>query len=146
MSTPNGAKLGDTSEPVDFWCAFKRVHEVLRTRVIADAAEAAGLSEPDLTILASLSRAGGALRQSELAAALGWDRTRISHQLTRMAKRALVTRERTGGAAVTVTLTADGRAAVTAVRPLLDAAVRRHFTDRLSAREIETLRSVFDRM
>ncbi|WP_435796454.1 MarR family winged helix-turn-helix transcriptional regulator [Kitasatospora indigofera] len=131
-------------EPVDFWSAFKRAHEVVRARVIADTAEAAGLSEPDLAILASLSKAGGSLRQSELAASLGWDRTRVSHQLTRMGNRGLVARERAGG--VTVTLTDTGRAAITDVQPGLDAAVRRHLTDKLSAREIEILSSVFRRL
>ncbi|MFE4830561.1 MarR family winged helix-turn-helix transcriptional regulator [Streptomyces sp. NPDC056672] len=151
MSTPDGGApepdepMGDAApEPVDLWSAFKRAHEIVRARVIADTAEAAGLSEPDLTILVNLDKAGGALRQSELAASLGWDRTRISHQLTRMGKRGLVTRERAGG--VTVTLTDTGRQAITTVHPGLDAAVRRHFTDKLSAREIETLNSVFRRL
>ncbi|MEV0037078.1 MarR family winged helix-turn-helix transcriptional regulator, partial [Streptomyces sp. NPDC050804] len=151
MSTPDGGApepdepMGDAApEPVDLWSAFKRAHEIVRARVIADTAEAAGLSEPDLTILVNLDKAGGALRQSELAASLGWDRTRISHQLTRMGKRGLVTRERAGG--VTVTLTDTGRQAITTVHPGLDAAVRRHFTDKLSAREIETLSSVFRRL
>ncbi|WP_405987152.1 MarR family winged helix-turn-helix transcriptional regulator [Streptomyces sp. NBC_00872] len=151
MSTPDGGApepdepMGDAApEPVDLWSAFKRAHEIVRARVIADTAEAAGLSEPDLTILVNLDKAGGALRQSELAASLGWDRTRISHQLTRMGKRGLVTRERAGG--VTVTLTDTGRQAITTVHPGLDAAVRRHFTDKLSAREIETLSAVFRRL
>jgi DNA-binding MarR family transcriptional regulator len=131
-------------DPVDLWSAFKRAHEIVRSRVIADAAEAAGLSEPDLTILVNLNKAGGSLRQSELAASLAWDRTRISHQLTRMSKRQLVTRERAGG--VVVTLTDAGRQAITAVHPGLDAAVRRHFTDKLSAQEIETLSSALRRL
>ncbi|GGV19293.1 transcriptional regulator [Kitasatospora herbaricolor] len=143
-AAPGGAMTGASNEPVDFWSAFKRAHEVVRARVIADTAEAAGLSEPDLTILANLNKAGGSLRQSELAAALGWDRTRISHQLTRMGKRGLVTRERAGG--VTVALTDAGRAAITAAHPGLDTAVRRHLTDKLSAQEIETLTSVFRRL
>ncbi|WP_221891284.1 MarR family winged helix-turn-helix transcriptional regulator [Microbispora sp. KK1-11] len=140
----NEAVTGAAPEPVDFWSAFKRAHEVVRARVIADTAEAAGLSEPDLTILVNLGKAGGALRQSELAASLGWDRTRISHQLTRMSTRGLVTRERAGG--VIVTLTDAGRSTITAVHPALDAAVRRHFTDKLSAEEIETLAAVFSRL
>ncbi|MGI5160645.1 MarR family winged helix-turn-helix transcriptional regulator [Microbispora sp. CA-102843] len=151
MSTQNGATAasdeaatGITSEPVDFWASFKRAHEVVRARVIADTAEAAGLSEPDLTILVNLGKAGGALRQSELAASLGWDRTRISHQLTRMSERGLVTRERARG--VTVTLTDNGRATIAAVHPGLDAAVRRHLTDKLTAQEIETLGSLFSRL
>ncbi|MEV5700852.1 MarR family winged helix-turn-helix transcriptional regulator [Streptomyces anthocyanicus] len=131
-------------DPIGLWSAFKRAHEVVRTRVIADAAEAAGLSEPDLTILADLNKAGGALRQSELAASLGWDRTRVSHQLTRMSKRELVTRRRANG--VIVALTDAGHQAITAVYPGLDAAVRRHFTDKLSTQEVETLAAVLGRL
>lgn len=52
--------------------------------------------------------------------------------------------ERAGG--VMVTLTDAGRAATGAVHPGLDAAVRRHFTDKLSAEEIETPAAVFDRL
>ncbi|GAA2292266.1 MarR family winged helix-turn-helix transcriptional regulator [Streptomyces atrovirens] len=141
---PGEAPTEDALDPVALWSAFKRAHEIVRTRVIADAAEAAGLSEPDLTILAALNKGGGSLRQSELAASLGWDRTRVSHQLTRMSKRQLVTRERAAG--VIVALTDTGRQAVTAVHPGLDAAVRRHFTDKLSAQEIETLSSVLRRL
>lgn len=148
MSTPGDGSDEPTGaavpEPVDLWSAFKRAHEVVRARVIADTAEAAGLSEPDLTILVNLGKAGGALRQSELAASLGWDRTRVSHQLTRMSGRGLVDRERAGG--VTVSLTDAGREAITAVGPGLDAAVRRHFTDKLSAQEIETLSSLLRRL
>ncbi|WP_217544761.1 MarR family winged helix-turn-helix transcriptional regulator [Streptomyces sp. GbtcB6] len=148
MSTPKG-EVGEPAggvvpEPVELWSAFKRAHELVRTRVVADTAEAAGLSEPDLTILVNLDKAGGALRQSELAASLGWDRTRISHQLTRMGKRGLVARERGDG--VTVALTDAGRRTVTAVHPGLEAAVRRHFTDRLSAEEAEMLSSVLRRL
>ncbi|MER7488973.1 hypothetical protein ABTY20_24295 [Streptomyces sp. NPDC126497] len=70
--------------------------------------------------------------------------TRLSHQLTRVTGRQLVTRERAGGGVVTLADT--GRRAVTAVHPGLDAAVRRHFTDKLSAREIETPSSVLRRL
>ncbi|MET7344838.1 MarR family winged helix-turn-helix transcriptional regulator [Streptomyces sp. NPDC087866] len=144
MSTSAGGATPPGPGPVDLWSAFKRAHEVVRARVIADTADAAGLSEPDLTILVSLSKAGGSLRQSELAATLGWDRTRISHQLTRMSKRDLIARERTGG--VTVTLTEAGNRTIAAVHPGLEAAVRRHFTDKLSARETETLAALLRRL
>ncbi|MEU2023189.1 MarR family winged helix-turn-helix transcriptional regulator [Streptomyces sp. NPDC016469] len=140
MSTSGGATPG----PVDLWSAFKRAHEAVRARVIADTADAAGLSEPDLTILVSLSKAGGSLRQSELAASLGWDRTRVSHQLTRMSKRDLIARERSGG--VTVTLTETGHRTVAAVHPGLEAAVRRHFTGKLTAQETETLDALLRRL
>lgn len=55
---PDEATSEAALDPVGLWSAFKRAHEIVRTRVIADAAEAAGLSEPDLTILANLNKAG----------------------------------------------------------------------------------------
>ncbi|GAA4946622.1 hypothetical protein AB0420_21470 [Streptomyces caelestis] len=59
-----------------------------------------------------------------------------------MGERQLVTRERAGD----VTLTDTGRQALTTVHPGLDAAVRGRFTDKLSAREIETQSSVLRRL
>ncbi|MGQ4426877.1 MarR family transcriptional regulator, partial [Streptomyces violaceoruber] len=67
-----------------------------------------------------------------------------SHQLTRMSKRELVTRRRANG--VIVALTDAGHQAITAVYPGLDAAVRRHFTDKLSTQEVETLAAVLGRL
>jgi DNA-binding MarR family transcriptional regulator len=133
-----------TSADVELWFAFKRAHEVVRARVLADVAEAAGLSEPDLVVLIQLNKAGGSLRQSELAAALGWDRTRTSHHLTRMADRGLLTRERSAG--VTVTLTETAHKMIDAVHPPLAAAVHDHFTGKLTPTELAALHSALDRL
>ncbi|MEV5933151.1 hypothetical protein AB0L56_10480 [Streptomyces sp. NPDC052079] len=47
---------------------------------------------------------------------------------------------------LTIVLTDAGPRAIIAVRPGLEAAVRRLFTDKLTAREIATLRSVLRRL
>lgn len=52
------------------------------------------LSLPDFDVLVQLSEAkAGRLRHSELATALGWERSRLSHHLRRMEARGLVARE-----------------------------------------------------
>ena len=54
----------------------------------------AGISAPDFDVLRSLADAEGhRLRAGALAESLGWEKSRISHQVRRMAERGLVERE-----------------------------------------------------
>ena len=112
------------------WHAFKRAGEVVRGAVAEEITRATGLSDPDFGILTRLDDAGGSLRQNELAASMGWHRSRLSHQLTRMATRDLVTRSDVVGG-VEIGLTAAGRDQATAARPVHAAAVRAHLLDRI---------------
>jgi len=77
-----------------------------------------GLSLPDYDVLVALDERPGC-RISELGERLGWEQSRLSHQLSRMRARGLL--ERRGAAddrrAATVDLTADGRAALEAAAP-----------------------------
>src|SRR5690606_39401104 len=53
----------------------------------------AGLSNPDYQVLVVLSESPeGRIRVSDLAAALQWERSRVSHHVARMEKRDLVCR------------------------------------------------------
>ncbi|MER5650163.1 hypothetical protein [Streptosporangium sp. NPDC002524] len=63
------------------------------------------------------------MRQNELAASMGWHRSRLSHQLTRMVDRDLVRRLDAGGK-VMFEITDTGRAAAARARPVHAAAVR----------------------
>lgn len=72
---------------------------------------ASGLSSSEFAVLVALSEAEDhVLRLRELCAALSWDRSRTSHQITRMDKRGLVTKAKSPGDArgVLITLTQDG--------------------------------------
>jgi len=73
-----------TDEDVALWLPWKRVNEVMRARILADVIAHSPLTEPELTVLIHLDEAGGSLRQNALASTAGWDRTRLSHLLTRM--------------------------------------------------------------
>ena len=86
-------------------------------------------------------RADGRLRPLELAAVLGWEKSRVSHQVARMADRGLVSKERCGtdrrGAFVVITK--KGRREIEAAAPGHVAAVRRLFVDRLTPQQLDAL-------
>ncbi len=128
---------------VALWLAWKRVSELTRGRVLADVIARSPLTEPELTVLVHLDDAGGTIRQNALAAAAGWDRTRLSHLLTRMDERGYLTRERLRNG-VELTLADPGRAALTATRAPLADAVHRHVTNRLTAEQRTALRTITD--
>ncbi|WP_238426035.1 MarR family winged helix-turn-helix transcriptional regulator [Micromonospora parastrephiae] len=68
-------------------------------------------------------------------------RSRLSHHLTRMQQRGLVTREKCPDDArgAIVVLTPAGRGAIDAATPDHVTAVRRHFIDLLTPAEVEAL-------
>jgi DNA-binding MarR family transcriptional regulator len=138
-----GARLARESPESSLWFAWKRAHELVRTAVIEEVTAATGLSDPDVGILLRLDVAGGSLRQSEIAAALGWDRTRLSHQLTRMEDRGLVARRRTPSG-VRVDISDAGKEAAAAARPVHAAAVRRHLADPLTPGQSAMLREILE--
>ena len=122
-----------TDREMQLWHAWRQAADTVRARVVADVGAVTGLSDPDFGILTRLAEAGGGtLRQNELAASMGWHRSRLSHQLTRMEQRGLVTRAAVDNG-VEVSVTAAGRDAVARARPLHAEAVRRHLIDLVPA-------------
>src|SRR5947208_3874502 len=108
-----------------------------------------GLSGADYRVLVPLSEApGGRVRARDLGAEIGWDRSRLSHHLSRMENRGLVTREECAEDArgLMVRLTKAGRRAIEDAAPEHAEAVRRYFFDQLSKSEIETMSAIFGRL
>ena len=108
-----------------------------------------GLSGADYSVLVPLSEEpGGVLRARELGTQIGWDRSRLSHHITRMEKRGLVAREECAedGRGLMVRLTPAGRRAIEGAAPEHAEAVHRYFFDLLSKKELEVLAAVFDRV
>lgn len=118
----------------ELWEAWKRATEGVRGRINAEVAAKTGLSEPDVSVLTHVHDAGGALRQSELAALMGWQRSRLSHHLTRMQERGLVSRAPVPGG-MEVRTSTMGRAALLRARPAHADAVRRHLVDGVPPRD-----------
>lgn len=116
-----------TSGEASTWRLIQRLSGLATDLVEQQIRAAADLSSAEFDVLRCLVAAPDRhLRQNELAAMLGWDKSRLSHQLTRMAHRELVERRKSGrihGVAVTRAGVqkfelADG-AHVAAVRALL---------------------------
>lgn len=104
-----------------------------------------GISLPDYEVLVNLSEAPeNRMRVAALADALQWDRSRLSHQLSRMRNRELVTREScdSDGRGAFIVLTDTGLATIKAAAPGHVSAVRALVVDRLTAdqsRELSTI-------
>ena len=122
------------------WHAFKLMGEDVMERVGRDIARATGLSGPDFGVLSRLAGHGsGEMRQQTLAESMGWDKSRLSHHLTRMQTKQLVVRHEADKRVVLVAITKQGRSKLDAARPVHAESVRRNLLSRLSAQQIETI-------
>lgn len=98
------------------------------------------LSLSDFEVLVHLTDVpDGSLRVSELAKALHWEKSRVSHHVTRMERRGLVQRVEcpTDGRSAFVVLTAGGRNAIEEAAPQHVEAVRRLFVDQLTSEQLK---------
>lgn len=94
-----------------------------------------GVSEPEYTIMARLSEApGGRLRIFELRRAVEWEKTRLTHQITRMTQRGLLERQPFADdpRGAYVALTEAGRELICAAAPAHVTHVRRWLLDALT--------------
>jgi DNA-binding MarR family transcriptional regulator len=83
-----------TAEELRIWREFIETTEILRSQLASRLQSESSLSAGDYSVLLALSEAEGRwLRSSDLAAAVSWERSRLSHHLGRMEKRGLIRRE-----------------------------------------------------
>lgn len=93
-----------------------------------------GISIQDFQVLVHVSEAGdGCIRTSDLADAVVWERSRLSHHLARMEKRGLIARNTcpNDGRGVLVSLTPAGEELLVKAAPDHVELVRRVFIDAL---------------
>jgi DNA-binding MarR family transcriptional regulator len=122
------------------WHAFLFMGEDVLSRVGRDISQATGLSGPEFGVLSRLAAIGkGEMGQQSLAKLMGWDKSRLSHQLTRMNERALIERRCTERNTVLVVLTELGRNKLDAARPIHAESVRRNLLSRLTQEQIDTI-------
>lgn len=92
-ATPKKRRM-PTAEQLRVWRAYLETAEALRARLARRLQDEASLSAGDYEVLLGLTEApSGRLRSSELAARVGWERSRLSHHLGRMEERGLLRRE-----------------------------------------------------
>jgi DNA-binding MarR family transcriptional regulator len=131
------------------WQAYLHLNQHLYAFLEQQLVRDSGLSAADYKVLHPLSEApGGLLRARELGAEIGWDRSRLSHHISRMEKRGLVAREECveDGRGSMVRLTDAGRKAIEGAAPAHAESVQRYFFDLLSDEELGTLDAVFERV
>src|SRR4051794_3248840 len=126
------------------WRAFRRVMVVVQTETARDLA-ATGLSEPDYEVLSTLSeRPAHTSTLGRQADKMGWSRSRLSRQATRMESRGLLRRapDPTDGRGCLLILTAHGLQALENAAPIHVQSVRRHFMDRLAPEDLTALEQI----
>jgi DNA-binding MarR family transcriptional regulator len=124
------------------WRSLQFMQMRLEGELARQLAADSGVSYPDYLVLVALTdRLEGRMRLFELAEALGWEKSRLSHQVARMADRDLVAKEKCDadrrGAFVVVT--GHGRRVIEAAAPGHVAAVRRLFLDRLTPDQLDSI-------
>ena len=129
------------------WRSLQFMQMRLDGELARQLAAESGLSYPDYVVLVALTdRSDGRMRLFELASVLGWEKSRLSHHVGRMADRGLVTKERCDsdrrGAFVVVTRL--GRREIEAAAPGHVAAVRRLFVDRLTPFQLDAIGEAAD--
>ncbi|WP_416393509.1 MULTISPECIES: MarR family winged helix-turn-helix transcriptional regulator [unclassified Curtobacterium] len=135
-----------TEQEQRLWHAWKIAADKVRQRVAEDIKAGSGLSDQDFGIVTRLVELGGGeLRQNDLGASLQWDRTRLSHQLTRMENRGLVSRSTVDGG-VLVSITDEGARLVHVARPIHAAAVRTHLLQRTEGVDPAVLVQVLEKL
>jgi len=83
-----------TRAELRIWREFIETAEALRSELAARLQAESSVSPGDYAVLLALSEAPERrMRSSELAAQIGWERSRLSHHLGRMEPRGLIRRE-----------------------------------------------------
>lgn len=124
------------------WRAYLDMTAKLQAQLNRELQQQCGISIADYSVLVRLSEhADARLRVLELARALGWEKSRLSHQLSRMQQRGLVERsncseDRRGA---WIVLTDKGRETVVDAAPRHVESVRRYVFAALGDEEVDAL-------
>ncbi|MEU9463777.1 MarR family winged helix-turn-helix transcriptional regulator [Streptomyces sp. NPDC058322] len=131
------------------WKQYRDLQRRLQSALDRQLARDSTLSGAEYAVLVPLSESpGDLLRARELQAELGWERSRLSHQISRMESRGLVAREPCTDDArgSMVRMTSQGRDAIEAAAPQHVETVRHSFFDPLSPDEVDTLGVLLGRL
>lgn len=131
------------------WRRWLRLNAELPAVLHRELQADAGLSLSDFEVLVKLTDVPeGRVRVTDLARELNWERSRVSHHVTRMERRGLVERSecRDDGRGAWVVLTEQGRCAIERAAPGHAATVRRLIFDNLTPRELKVMTGVIDKV
>lgn len=136
-----------TKQELATWRAFIETTEQLSSTLAARLQADSGLSPSDYAVLLALHDIDRhRLRSSDLAANIGWQRSRLSHHLARMERRGLIERQEceTDSRGAEIVLTGTGLDAFhRASRPHLRA-IRELFLDALTPEQLDAAQDIVD--
>ncbi|KUO05079.1 MarR family winged helix-turn-helix transcriptional regulator [Streptomyces caeruleatus] len=144
-----GAVRWLTADEQRAWRGFVRLHERLGGRLGRMLQSESNVSPADFAVLVNLTDVpDGRQRYQDLARALEWEKSRMSHHIARMAGRGMVVREECpeDGRGAFVVITDVGRAAVEAAAPRHVEAVRELFMDHVTPAELRVLTEISERV
>ena len=134
-----------TEEEQQAWRGLLRMTSQLNARMNRQLQDEYGISLTDYDVLVVLSEAPtGRLRVFEIADALAWEQSRVSHQLARMATRGLIARQECPSDArgAFAVLTGTGRATIERAAPAHVETVRQLVFDGLGPGRLAALTEV----
>jgi DNA-binding MarR family transcriptional regulator len=137
-----------TAQEEHLWRRWLTLNARLSATLHRELQNDAGLSMPDFEVLVHLTdRPEGRMRVTDLARLLQWERSRVSHHVTRMESRRLVQRVECpeDGRGAFVVITPQGRAAIEQAAPGHVSTVRRLVFDALTPEEIDALATIIDK-
>jgi DNA-binding MarR family transcriptional regulator len=137
-----------TAEEERVWRRWLTLNARLSATLHRELQDDAGLSMPDYEVLVHLTDSPEArMRVTDLARLLQWERSRVSHHVTRMERRRLVQRVECAedGRGAFVVITPDGRAAIEQAAPGHVNTVRRLVFDALSPEEVDALATIVEK-
>jgi len=138
-----------TPDEWDAWKSFLSMRRHLDTALERQLQRDADISGAEYAVLTSLFDAPDRmLRAGELGATLAWEKSRVSHQVSRMEKRGLVERRTcdTDARGTWIGITPDGSRAVLKATREHGRTLRDLFFDVVTPAELNTLQAVFDRV
>jgi DNA-binding MarR family transcriptional regulator len=130
------------------WSAFIHAHHRLEVH-LSRRLQKSGLSGADYEVLALLSALDGdRMPARDMVNALGWEKSRLSHQVRRMQADGLISREPNPDDArsTMVCLLPAGRAAIEKAAPGHVADVRQNFIDLMTPAELDMLAALNERI
>jgi DNA-binding MarR family transcriptional regulator len=143
MDSDQQERQGLDERELRAWRTFFQMQEVLRGRIEQQLQASSGLSTADYSVLSVLSgQPGGRLRAYCLAAMLGWEKSRLHHQITRMARRGLVERQCGDSRAIYVEITPHGLTTLAQAAPDHSRHVRELVIDRLTPQQLDQLTEI----
>jgi DNA-binding MarR family transcriptional regulator len=137
-----------TAKEERVWRRWLTLNARLSATLHRELQDDAGLSMPDFEVLVHLTDSPeGRMRVTDLARLLHWERSRVSHHVTRMERRHLVQRVEcaTDGRGAFIVITPQGRAAIEQAAPCHVNTVRRLVFDALSPQEIDAFSRIIEK-